>query len=381
MEPRPPEPAPPEAAPTAPFALAADPTVWVGGDGVSGAAPLPPAGPRETGTGWRWLRVVAGAALLALGLRACVFEAYRIPSTSMDETLRPGDYVFVSKVHYGPRVPQTLGLPFTDARLVLPVPDGWRVPGPVPLRRGDVAVFHVPTQAGPVEMRTPYVKRVIGLPGDTVALEGKTAVVNGVREVRAPEGRQFWLVSLAEGGALPPLDSLLAMGLDGRVDRVSDRERLVEATPGEAERLAASPGVDLVIPFVRGQRDGSAAFPASLGYSLDDWGPLVVPRVGMTIALDDATWPVYRDAIRRHEGVVPERTAGGFLLDGEPAERYTFRHDYLVVIGDHRDDSADSRTWGFVPTSDVIGKALLVYFSWDPQTGEPRWERALTPIR
>jgi signal peptidase I len=101
----------------------------------------------------------------------------------------------------------------------------------------------------------------------------------------------------------------------------------------------------------------------------------VVPAAGQTVRLDDASWPVVRTVIERFEGHTVERTATGFLVDGRPAETYTFGQDYYFVLGDSRDDSADSRTWGFVPFDHVIGKAVGVYFSWDDEAGRPRWER------
>lgn len=347
-----------------------------------GALPPPPRPPRRaTGTWGGWIRLVLGAALAAITLRACVFEAYRIPSTSMDETLRPGDFVFVSKLHYGVRLPGTLGVPFRTDRARLPFGPDDRLPGLSSVSRGDVVVFHVPAEGGPVEARTPYVKRVVGLPGDTVELRAKLAYVNGMAMDRPPDGRLFWEVRLDSSGGFPPPETLQALGIDGRVDRLGPGRRLVEATPARAATLAAIHGIESVEPLLRQVRDGSARYPAGRRYSLDDWGPVGVPRAGATVELDDATWSAYRSVILRHEGAVATRGPGGFRVDGVPATHYTFERDYLFVLGDHRDDSADSRSWGFVPEGDVIGKAVMIYASWDPIDGTPRWDRFLRPVR
>ena len=301
-----------------------------------------------------WVRVLAGAVLFAVALRVFVFEAYRIPSSSMEDTLLVGDFVLVSKLHYGPRVL------------------GARLPGLGDVARGDVMVFnHPPDRTPEVARRTPYIKRVVGLPGDTIAIRAKR-VFAGAAEVPGPRtGRALWTLD----GRLPTGGELDALGLGGRVERLGRGAWAVSATAGQAQRLAEVDGVESVAPYVRPPGDGSAGFPTALRYSLDDYGPLVVPRRGLTVALGDDTWPVYRRVVERFEGHTTERTAEGFLIDGRPADAHTFRQDYYLVLGDSRDDSSDSRTWGFVPRDHVIGRAVGVYFSWDEAAGRPRWSR------
>ncbi|HYE96541.1 MAG TPA: signal peptidase I [Rubricoccaceae bacterium] len=333
------------------------------------------------GRPWRaWVRVLAGALLVALALRVFVVEAYRIPSVSMEETLRPGDFLFVSKLHYGPRLPLTLGLPFSDwyyPGLEMPAR---RLPGFSAVRRGDVVVFNYPPEEGPVDRRETYIKRVIGLPGDTVEVRTKVVSVNGERVPDPPLRRQLWRVEIENGAAMPPPETLAAWGVGPRFDRVGGPVRLTEGTDAEIGRLRRWPGVRAVIPLVRTPDEGRAPFPPGRPWTLDDFGPLVVPGRGVTVRLDDMTWLTYRDVLTRFEGVRAERTVGGFVLDGTPADRYTFAQDYYFVMGDNRDDSADSRSWGFVPESHLVGKAVLVYFSWDDRSARPRWDRVLRRI-
>ena len=337
--------------------------------------------PVRASGGWKTiLKIVVGAYLAALSLRACVFEAYRIPTASMEQTLQPGDYVFVSKVGYGARIPEAVRLPFSRQIAENPILPGARLPGLGGPRRGDVVVFHYPPEGGPIPERTPYVKRLIGLPRDVVEIRAKEVLVNGDTLPYPEAGRQFWVVKLEEGTFLAP-DTLRASGVTGRVDRVSDRERLVEGTLAVAESLRRRVGVEAVVPLVRRPGDGSAQFPPALRYSLDDWGPVLVPWRGWTIPLDAQTWRLYRQTITRHESAEVARVAGGFEVRGAPADSFTFAQDYFLAFGDHRDDSADSRSWGFVPESHLIGRAKLVYFSKDPLTGTLRWDRVLHLVR
>ncbi|MEM1056129.1 MAG: signal peptidase I [Bacteroidota bacterium] len=326
------------------------------------------------------MRILLGAYLAAMLLRACVFDAYRIPSASMEQTLQPGDFVFVSKIGYGARIPEAKRIPFTRRIVTNPILPGARLPGLGGPQRDDVVVFRYPPEAGPVATKTPYVKRLIGLPGDIVEIRSKEIIVNSDTLAYPENGRQLWIALLDDGIALPP-DTLAKVGAVGRFERISDRERLVEGTAAVAQSLRQVQGVEGVLPLVRRPGDGSAGFPPSANYSLDDWGPLRVPSQGWTIPLNGETWLHYRDTIYKHEPAEVVRVAGGFERDGQPVESYTFSQDYFLAFGDNRDDSADSRSWGFIPESHLIGRAKLVYFSRDPETGSFRWDRFFHGVR
>jgi signal peptidase I len=122
-------------------------------------------------------------------------------------------------------------------------------------------------------------------------------------------------------------------------------------------------------------------FPEGSGFGPDNYGPLYVPARGDTLRLTPDNWPVYADVIRRYEGHEAElRADGSFLIDGQPADRYVVAQDYFFVMGDNRDSSYDSRIWGFVPADHLVGKAILVYFSWDHEQKRPRSERLFDRI-
>lgn len=261
----------------------------------------PPGAPRPVGGRLvRRLRdaaeVLALTVVLALGVKTFVVDAVHVPSASMEDTLLPGDFLLVNKFVYGPCTPHYM--PLTGSRL--PV---LRLPAPGSPARGDVIVFYAPDGIPP----RLYVKRLIGLPGDTVMFRGGVLFVNG------------------RAAGLPP-----------------------GAKPSRA--------------------------PAS------DFGPVVVPAAGDHLELREADAGRWEPLVRLEGHSVARSPADGVLIDGVPVRSYAVRENYYFVLGDNRDDSLDSRAWGFVPFDSIVGRAMLVYWSVDANAGI-RWTRAGTVIR
>ena len=327
-----------------------------------------------------WLKVIFVALVAALILRVFAFEAYRIPSASMEDTLLVGDFLFVSKLHYGARTPITLGIPFTGWYLRDFELPAVRLLGFASVKHGDVVVFNYPPDHAPIDRKMHYIKRVMALPGDTLSILEKSVVVNGEELPMPVEARQFWRAAAEDDAAMPTRDTLAALGFTGRMDRLGPGEWLFEGTTDQAQVFSAFDGIKNLEPYLRLRGDRSATFPSGGGYSLDDYGPIVVPRRGATVTLDDATWRLYREVITRYEGTTAQRVAGGFEIAGALTNQYTFQQDYFFVMGDNRDDSADSRSWGFVPAGHLVGKAVLIYFSWDSVEKRPRWGRVFRGI-
>lgn len=301
----------------------------------------------------------------------------------MEQTLLVGDFVLVSKIHYGPRLPVTLGIPFSDRYvpgLRFPVT---RLPGPSRVGRNDAVVFNHPESEGPVDRKPHYIKRAIGLPGDTVEIRGKVVLVNGRPLLEKSSVQHRWMVYLAQGGDELPSELLHEHDVEQvRHYRIPPRV-LINADHEAARLIGELPHVLGIRPDIRSPREveGPLVVPQGRGFGRDFYGPFAIPRRGDTVYLGSGELELYESLIARHEGRSVRRRVNGVIeVDGQPTERYTFRQDYYFVLGDNRDDSVDSRHWGLVPADHLVGKAVLVYFSWDPERERLRSGRLLRRI-
>ncbi|ARA91708.1 S26 family signal peptidase [Rhodothermaceae bacterium RA] len=325
-----------------------------------------------------WLMPLALALVAALFIRGFVFQAFRIPTESMERNLLVGDFVLVSKLHYGPRLPISIGLPFTDWRLDGVELPPRRLPGFRDVRRGDVIVFNYPAERGPIDRRTHYIKRVIAGPGDSLRIVDKVPYVNGIAQPLGPQMQQRW-IAYARPGAVMPLERIQALGVRWLTSAGRAHSRIAfEGTEAMAAEVASWEEVSAVEPLVEhgDPAHGLRIFPEGSGFGRDRYGPLYVPAAGDTLHLSKRTWPAYRDLITRFEDHDARLLPNGLIeIDGHPTDRYVVRQDYFFVMGDNRDDSSDSRVWGFVPMDHIVGKAVLIYFSWDPEQQRPRFDR------
>lgn len=305
------------------------------------------------------LRLVLVALFLALLVRLLGVEGFRIPSASMEQSLLPGDLVLVSKVHYGPRLPRQVRVPLTDWTLGDASFPSRRLPGVTTVQRGDVVVFTRPLRGIEGGKRRYYIKRVIGLPGDTVQVREGRALVNGRLFPAPPDLQRQWVAQVQHPRVLP-LDTLRRLGAS-QVARSGSHERLFEGTQVLATQLRQRAGVVAVVPSQ--EADSVAAY-----------GSTYVPARGDTLHGDQLQRSPYRDLWQAAE-TTPLGTRRG------APQRWVVRDDQYFVLGDNRNSSVDSRVWGFVPASHIVGKAVVVYASWDPVERRPRWDRWLRPVR
>lgn len=331
-----------------------------------------------------WVDAIVFALVVMLVVRTLIFDLFRIPTPSMEKSLLVGDYLFVSKLHYGTRTPMTIGIPFTQIYLKgIDLPHT-RLPGFSKVKRGDAIVFNWPPEDKPVDRRMHYIKRVVGLPGETLEVRDKIVYANG-EALPLQEGmQQFWNIVKKDQRVRLSSSALRAIGVT-EIQATPDPSIVrIVATEDAVRQIEQWPWVARVEPFIAPEHAGYSQimYPAGRGYTPDNYGPVHIPAEGQTVTLTEENWPVFEPVITRFEGHTARRLEdGSFEIDGVRTNEYTFAQDYFFVMGDNRDNSEDSRFWGFVPMDHVVGKAILIYFSWDAESNLPRFERLFKLIR
>jgi len=354
--------------------------------------------PYKKSTAREWADAIVFAVVAATLIRGFLIEAYMIPTGSMEKSLLVGDFLFVSKLNYGPRVPMTpVAFPF--AHHTMPLVGGkayWegikigykRLPGFQQIKRNDVVVFNYPMEADPpfnrpIDKRENYIKRAVGIPGDTISLRGATLYVNGKEGFAPPNGQLDYYV-YTDGSGLNP-QRLLDMRIESNPYAREPYQLFL--TEEAYEEVKGWANVTKIVPNIRHQdAKEPGVFPNNplYNWNIDNFGPIVVPKKGWTISLDSLTMPLYERVIRVYEGNELESREDGIYLNGSKAATYTFKMDYYWMMGDNRHNSEDARTWGFVPEDHIVGKALFVWLSWDKDGtffDKIRWNRIFMGIK
>jgi len=346
-----------------------------------------------------WFNAVLFALVAATFIRGLLFSAYAIPSGSMEGTLLTGDYLFVSKISYGPRMPLTpVQNPFLESTItkynIKTYWDGiklpyFRLPGLSVIKKGDIVVFNKPEEADPsydrpVDVRTNLIKRCQATPGDVLTIVNGQVYVNG-KAAANPEQSETSYTVITDGNTInPQLFDDLAI----EVLQQSDLTTYIMNIPNTS--LAAFKGysfIKSVVPEVAtaGSYD-EQIFPHHkyFKWNLDNVGPLTMPKRGMTIQLNESNRILYRRAIELYEHNTVALNGKDIIINGKKADSYTFKMNYYWMMGDNRHNSLDSRFWGYVPEDHVIGKAMITWMSIDSAANlmnKVRWNRILKPIR
>ncbi len=351
---------------------------------------------------WReWLDALVFAGIAAIIIRTFIFEAYVIPTSSMERSLMVGDFLFVSKFHYGIRMPMApLSIPFIHNRIpgtnVRSYVDGvelpyYRIPGLTEIKRNDPIVFNYPADdVAPIppgspthripSMKENYIKRCIALPGDTIRIDSQRVYINGTLAINPPEA-QFNYDVLTNGEDFNYKRSLEKLGFrpegheNANYFRMGNQHYVMSMTDEVADEVRKFDNVKEVSRKIDAKGVGMFdIYPNNYGFrwNRDNFGPLVVPKRGLTIPLDSAMLSVYRRPIEGYEHHKIERRGKEILVDGKPATTYTFEMDYYIGMGDNRYNSLDSRFWGFIPENHIVGKPMFVLLSFE---GGLRWNR------
>jgi signal peptidase I len=409
-----------------------------------------------------WVDAIFFALVAVYFINTFFFQNYQIPTSSLEKSLLVGDFLAVSKLSYGARSPMT-PLSFPLAQHTLPVIGGksyfdkpqWkyrRLKGFGTVKRNDIVVFNFPAgdtvalnlqasdyyllcrmnpngRAGvradkrtygdivyrPVDRRENYVKRCIGLPGETIELRNDSVYIDGVL-IPAPKmaqenyliqtdgslisptvfeglgiSKEDYMVSDGYGQEIPRFQDLagldsLSMAYNGFKSQNGNNGKLYFSIPMTAEMLAKMKEKPFVWKVIKDiERPGTSYYypiTYDTNWTRDNYGPLWIPKKGSTLTFDtDVEFKVaaYERCIKNYEGNDFAYRGGKVYVNGQPVDSYTFKMDYYFMMGDNRDNSADSRVWGFVPEDHVVGRPILIWLSLDKDRswfgGKIRWKR------
>ena len=333
-----------------------------------------------------WLYALAWALVVTLIIRAVAFAPYRIPTPSMEETLLTGDFLLVSKFHYGPRTPQSVGIPVIGwhiPNLRLP---STRVPGFKDIQRNDITVFNYPIDDGIPAQKTNYIKRTVGMPGDTLEVRDKVLYVNHQPAEVFDTFQSLYFVYPLDGLRINPeqIRELGGVLLNQRGVARPGEPLLVFMSEGVAQVVEALGSVNRIEMFLRPESENLNAnsnfrFARGLGSGNPDQMPqVVVPFEGQEVSLTASNIDIYYDVISKHEKNSLEVRNNRVFINGVETDTYTVQMDYYFMMGDNRDNSEDSRSWGFVPDDHIVGRAWVIYFSLDGYI--PRFRRVMKSI-
>ena len=360
-----------------------------------------------------WTEAITFAVVAATLIRWTIMEAYTIPTPSMENSLLVGDFLFVSKFHYGTRTPATpLQLPLTHQKIWftdLPSYADWiqlpqyRLPGLTKIKNGDVVVFNVPGIEEnnymepnrskwidyPVDLKMNYIKRCVGIPGDKMEIRNRQVYFNGSL-LENPELMQFRYRVIAsdvlnerilEKFNLDPEDYYFD-GMD-QANQAVYRMYLSTEKVSQLKELPYVKSVEVIAIDENGESPTYPRYP-KLNWTGDNFGPLTIPSKGMTIALNDSTIAFYGKMIEQYEYNKDVKIdSGGLFIGGNRINEYTFKQDYYFMMGDNRHNSLDSRYWGFVPADHIVGKGFFIWLSIDKFGSwfdKIRWTRFFNPI-
>ena len=375
-----------------------------------------------------WVDAIAYALVLVYFLFLFVGQNYQIPSSSLEKSLLTGDFLWVNKVTYGPRVPQTPlhfplaqnTLPYLNCKSYIETPQlqYHRLKGLRNVERMDIVVFNFPAgdtvalKVGssedyyslcyrfgrdavksnkerfgeiiyrPVDRRDNFVKRCLGLPGENIQIKDGIVYIDG-KAVPQPENVQYCYYVRTDGKPLTT-DLFEELGIsneDQTRGYINATEYVLPLTAEMKKTLESKPWVQVVERLQADPSETIITYPVGTdyGWTHANYGPVWIPKKGATLNLTLQNLPLYERCIRNYEGNTLEVKDGQILINGKPETTYTFKMDYYWMQGDNRDNSLDSRYWGFVPEDHIVGTPSIILISFNKDRGITdggiRWNR------
>ena len=408
-----------------------------------------------------WVSSIVFAVVAATLVHTYFIQPYVIPTGSLEKTLRIGDFLFVSKFHYGARTPMTTvaapmvhdTIPGLGIRSYLNKPQlpYFRLPGFKKVKRNEIVVFSWPADTvriffkkekgvkKPIDKKSNYVKRCVGVPGDSLAVINGYVHINGqqtvlpdrampqydymaysqkgvssklLKELGVTDFNRIYVTSQLNQNQFDQIGKYLLgsrRGNSGNIELITnhlgiptkairsaglslkeqtDRQRLLTITDDLAEKLNNNAAIDSVVKTIEAKdKKGYNIFPQDNSYAWnnDNFGPIYLPEKGKTVPLNIEVLPVYKKIIKDYEGNSISVNGNQISINGDLTDTYTFKQDYYWMMGDNRDHSEDSRTWGFVPENHIVGTPIFIWMSIDNfrdgwRNWKIRWERVFTTV-
>ncbi len=355
-----------------------------------------------------WVSSIAFAIIAATLVHTYFMQPYTIPTSSLEKSLLIGDFLFVSKFHYGARVPMTTiaapmvhdTLPIFKTKSYLKKPQlpYLRFPALQKIKQNDIVVFSWPVDTveqffkktnrrirKPIDKKSNYVKRCVGIAGDSLEIRDGYVYINGKKNILPDRARLQFKYIVNTNGKQLNVNSLRNRYHVREGGRTQDGNYILNLASDDASRLKNNPSVKNMKRIVAPKEEGENVFPNInyLNWNRDNFGPIYIPEKGKTVSLNIESLPFYKQIIVEYEKNNLKIEGDQILINGDPVSSYTFKQNYYWMMGDNRHNSEDSRYWGFVPFDHVVGKPVFIWFSWNSDgkgLSKVRWERLFTTV-